>query len=75
MNPLNRLVGEQIKINGRRYTITDYELLDHDVVLHATTLDEPTGIVYMSLPEALDALFSADDSIRVLEPAFESARR
>ena len=60
MNPLNRLVGELIKINGRRYKITDYELVNQDVLLHATTLDEPTGIVYVSLPEALDALFSAE---------------
>ena len=60
MNPLNRLVGELIKINERRYKITDYELVDQDVLLHATAIDEPTGILYVSLPEALEALFSAD---------------
>jgi hypothetical protein len=60
MNPLNRLVGELIKIDERRYKITDYELVDQDVLLHATALDEPTGIIYVSLPEALNALFSAD---------------
>ena len=60
MNPLNRLVGELIKINERRYKITDYELVDQDVLLHATALDEPSGILYVPLAEALQALFSAD---------------
>ena len=60
MNPLNRLVGELIKINERRSQSTDYELVDQDVLLHATALDEPTGIVYVSLPDALDGLFAAD---------------
>ncbi len=60
MNPLNRLVGELIKINERRYKITDYEFVDQDVLLHATALDEPTGILYVSLPEALEGLFAGD---------------
>ncbi len=60
MNPLNRLVGELIKINERRYKITDYELVDQVVLLHATALDEPAGIIYVSLAEALDGLFAAD---------------
>lgn len=65
MNPLNRLVGELIKINERRYKITDYELVDQGVLLHATALEEPKGIIYVPLAEALEALFAADaDSAR-----------
>ncbi len=59
MNPLNRLVGEVIEIDERRYQITDYELVNQNVLLHAP-LDESTGILYVSLAQAPEARFSVE---------------
>jgi hypothetical protein len=62
MNPLNRLIGEHVKINERRYEIAGYNIADREVRVRAVPLDvRRERVVEVSLPLALKGLFRDRD--------------
>lgn len=62
MNPLNRLIGEHVKINDRRYEIAGYNIADREVRVRAVPVDaRRERVVEVSLPQALKGLFRDRD--------------
>jgi hypothetical protein len=57
VNPLNRLVGERLRINERCFEISGFDIAEHDVVIRAVAVDEKRDVLELSLPETLRGLF------------------
>jgi hypothetical protein len=57
MNPLDRLVGESLRINERRYKISGFNVAEREVVVRAVALDQRHEQVQLTLPQVLEGLF------------------
>jgi hypothetical protein len=57
MNPLERLVGERIRINARRYEIAGFNIAHREVRISAVALDGRHERVEVPLQQILEGLF------------------
>jgi hypothetical protein len=66
MNPLDKFIGERVKISERRYEISGFNIADREVRIRVVPLDPGRErVVEVSFPQALKGLFhDCDPQIR-----------
>ncbi len=58
--PLERLVGERIRIDARRYEIAGFNIAERDVRIRAVALDGRHERIELPLDTMLKGLFTSD---------------
>ena len=62
MNPLDKFIGERVKISERRYEISGFNIADREVRIRVVPLDAGRErVVEVSFPQALKGLFRGCD--------------
>jgi hypothetical protein len=63
MSPLDKFIGERVKINERRYEISGFNIANREVRIRAVPLDpRRERVVEVSFPQALKGLFRDFDA-------------